>query len=70
MVKGALTLKKEAFQAWLACGTPETADRYQWTKRNMALAVVEAKSQAWEDSGEAMGKDFWLASKRFWQTNW
>ncbi len=30
--------------------------------------VVEAKTRAWEEFGEAMEKDYWLASKRFWQT--
>ncbi len=30
--------------------------------------VVEAKTRAWEEFGEAMEKDYRLASKRFWQT--
>ncbi len=30
--------------------------------------VVEAKTRTWEEFGEAMEKDYRLASKRFWQT--
>ncbi len=32
--------------------------------------VVEAKTRAWEEFGEAMEKDYRLASKRLWQTVW
>ncbi len=38
-VKDAIKLKKESYQAWLACGTPEVADGYRQAKR----LVVEAK---------------------------
>ena len=31
-----------------------------------AVAVVEAKSVAWEEFGEAVESDFQSASKRFW----
>ncbi|XP_076740219.1 uncharacterized protein LOC143418639 [Maylandia zebra] len=67
-VKGATRLKKESYRAWLACGTPEAADRYRQAKRNAARAVAEAKTRVWEELGEAMEKDFRATSKRFWQT--
>nr|XP_054600883.1 uncharacterized protein LOC129164488 [Nothobranchius furzeri] len=67
-VRGAVRLKKEASRAWLVCGSPEAAD---WiAKRGAAVAVAKAKSQAWEEFGEAMEKDYRLAPKRFWQTVW
>ncbi|KAL3995758.1 serine/threonine kinase 4 [Sarotherodon galilaeus] len=66
-VKEATRLKKESDRAWLACGTPEAADRYRQAKRNAAWAVAEAKSRVWEEFGEAMEKDFRTPSKRFWQ---
>ncbi|KAG1932899.1 hypothetical protein F2P79_020886 [Pimephales promelas] len=44
------------------------ADRYRRAKRTAARVVVEAKTRAWEEFGEAMEKDYRLASKRFWQT--
>ncbi len=52
----------------MACGTPEAADGYRQAKRSAARVVVEAKTRAWEEFGEAMEKDYQLASKRFWQT--
>uniref|UniRef100_A0A3B3BLN8 Reverse transcriptase domain-containing protein n=2 Tax=Oryzias melastigma TaxID=30732 RepID=A0A3B3BLN8_ORYME len=67
-VRDAVKLKKESYQAWLACGTPEAADRYRQFKRAAARAVLEAKTRSWEEFGEAMEKDYRLASKRFWQT--
>ena len=30
--------------------------------------VAEAKTRVWEEFGEAMEKDYRLASKKFWQT--
>ena len=63
-------LKKESYQAWLACGIPEAADGYWQAKRAAARVVVEAKTRVWEEFGEAMEKDYRLASKRFWQTVW
>ncbi|KAL3999284.1 ornithine decarboxylase [Sarotherodon galilaeus] len=57
-VRGATKLKKESYRAWLACGTPEAADRYRQAKRNAARAVAEAKTRVWEEFGEAMEKDF------------
>uniref|UniRef100_A0A8C6PJP1 Endonuclease/exonuclease/phosphatase domain-containing protein n=1 Tax=Nothobranchius furzeri TaxID=105023 RepID=A0A8C6PJP1_NOTFU len=67
-VRGAVRLKKEAYRAWLVCGSPEAADRYR--KRGAAVAVAEAKSRAWEKFGEAMEKHYRSAPKRFWQTIW
>ena len=29
---------------------------------------MEAKTQAWEEFFKGMEKDFWLASRMFWQT--
>uniref|UniRef100_A0A3P8SLN3 Reverse transcriptase domain-containing protein n=1 Tax=Amphiprion percula TaxID=161767 RepID=A0A3P8SLN3_AMPPE len=65
-VRDAVKLKKESYRAFLACGTPEAADRYWLAKR--AAAVAEAKTRVWEEFGEAMENDFRTASKRFWST--
>lgn len=43
-MKETIRLKKEVFQAWLALGSPETADRYQEARRAAALAVAKAKT--------------------------
>ncbi|KAL3987397.1 N-acetylgalactosamine 4-sulfate 6-O-sulfotransferase [Sarotherodon galilaeus] len=67
-VRGATKLKKESYRAWLACRTPEAADRYRQAKRNVARAVPEAKTRVWEEFREAMEKGFRTASKIFWQT--
>jgi len=64
-VKEAVKLKKEAFRAWLAQGSPETADGYREARRVAASAVAEAKTRMWEEFGEAMEKDFQLASRKF-----
>ncbi len=69
-VRDAVKLKKESYQAWLACGTPEAADGYRQAKWTVAWVVVEARNRAWEEFGEAMEKDYRLASKRFWKTIW
>uniref|UniRef100_A0A8C6MDN2 Endonuclease/exonuclease/phosphatase domain-containing protein n=1 Tax=Nothobranchius furzeri TaxID=105023 RepID=A0A8C6MDN2_NOTFU len=66
-VWGAIRLKKEAYRAWLVCGSPEAAGGYWIAKLGAAVAVAEAKSQACE-FGEAMEKDYRSAPKRFWQT--
>ncbi len=47
-VRDAVTLKKESYRAFLACGTLEEADRYQQAKRSAAAAVAEAKTRTWE----------------------
>ena len=67
-VREAVKLKKEAFRAWLAQGSPEAADRYRQARRAAAAAVADAKTRTWEEFGEAMEKDFRLASRKFWQT--
>jgi len=50
-------MKKEAFRAWLARGSPEAA-----------AVVTEAKTLAWGQFGETMEEDLRSASRRFWQT--
>ncbi|TWW68222.1 hypothetical protein D4764_19G0000200 [Takifugu flavidus] len=67
-VRDAVKLKKESYRALLACGTPEAADGYRHAKRSAATAVAEAKTRVWEEFGEAMENNFWMASKRFWTT--
>ncbi|KAK3548817.1 hypothetical protein QTP70_020700, partial [Hemibagrus guttatus] len=49
-------------------GTPEAADAYQQAKRTVAWVVSEAKTRVWEEFCEAMEKDYWTASRKFWQT--
>ncbi|KAK3547532.1 hypothetical protein QTP86_021516, partial [Hemibagrus guttatus] len=61
-------LKKESYRAWLARGTPEAAEAYRQAKRTTAVVVSEAKTRVWEEFGEAMEKDYWMASGKFWQT--
>ncbi|XP_072564341.1 uncharacterized protein [Paramormyrops kingsleyae] len=70
VVRDAVKLKKESYRAFLACGTPEAADRYRQVKRDAASAVAEAKTRVWEEFGEAMENDFRMASRRFWSTIW
>ncbi|KAK3529892.1 hypothetical protein QTP86_007210 [Hemibagrus guttatus] len=67
-VRDAVKLKKESYQAWLAWGTPEAAEAYRQAKRTTAVVVSEAKTQVWEEFGEAMEKDYRTASGKFWQT--
>ncbi|KAK3561045.1 hypothetical protein QTP86_026393, partial [Hemibagrus guttatus] len=67
-VRDAVKLKKESYQAWLARGTPEAAEAYRQAKRTTAVVVSEAKTRVWEEFGEAMEKDYWTASGKFWQT--
>ena len=69
-MKEAVRLKKEAFRAWLAQGSPETAGGYREARRTAASVVGKAKTRVWEEFGEAMEKDFRLASRKFWQTVW
>ncbi|KAK3518499.1 hypothetical protein QTP70_001476 [Hemibagrus guttatus] len=61
-------LKKESYRAWLARGTLEAAEAYRQAKRTTAVVVSEAKTQVWEEFGEAMEKDYRTASGKFWQT--
>lgn len=51
-----------------ARGTHESAGKYWQAKHAAAQVVTEAKTQAWEDFGEAMEEDYRLAAKKFWQT--
>ncbi|KAK3568526.1 hypothetical protein QTP86_008620 [Hemibagrus guttatus] len=67
-VRDAIKLKKESYRAWLARGTPEAAEAYRQAKRTTAVVVSEAKTRVWEEFGEAMEKDYWTASGKFWQT--
>ncbi|KAK3551641.1 hypothetical protein QTP70_020851 [Hemibagrus guttatus] len=67
-VRDAIKLKKESYRAWLARGTPEAAEAYRQAKRTTAVVVSEAKTRVWEELGEAMEKDYWMASGKFWQT--
>ncbi|KAK7925336.1 hypothetical protein WMY93_007646 [Mugilogobius chulae] len=67
-VRDAVRLKKECYQALLACSTPDTVERYRQAKRTAACAVAEAKTRSWEEFGEAMEEDHRSASKKFWQT--
>ncbi|KAM8748485.1 uncharacterized protein AB9X84_013627 [Acanthopagrus schlegelii] len=67
-VRDAVKLKKESYRAWLTRGTLEAADGYRQAKRAAARAVAEAKTRVWEKFREAMEEDFWLASRKFWQT--
>ncbi|KAK7929823.1 hypothetical protein WMY93_006218 [Mugilogobius chulae] len=56
-VRDAVRLKKECYQALLACSTPDTVERYRQAKRTAACAVAEAKTRSWEEFGEAMEED-------------
>ncbi|KAK3535605.1 hypothetical protein QTP70_017246, partial [Hemibagrus guttatus] len=67
-VRDAVKLKKESYRAWLARGTPEAAEAYRQAKRTTVVVVSEAKTRVWEEFCEAMEKDYWTASGKFWQT--
>ncbi|KAK3547070.1 hypothetical protein QTP86_009563 [Hemibagrus guttatus] len=67
-VRDAVKLKKESYRVWLAQGTPEAAEAYRQAKRTTAVVVSEAKTRVWEAFGEAMEKDYRMASGKFWQT--
>ncbi|KAK3521491.1 hypothetical protein QTP70_007429 [Hemibagrus guttatus] len=67
-VRDIVKLKKESYRAWLARGTTEAAEAYWQAKRTTAVVVSEAKTRVWEEFGEAMEKDYWTASGKFWQT--
>ncbi|KAK3548730.1 hypothetical protein QTP70_018466 [Hemibagrus guttatus] len=49
-------------------GTLEAAEAYRQAKRTAARVVSEAKTRVWEEFGEAMEKDYRMASGKFWQT--
>ncbi|KAK3546985.1 hypothetical protein QTP86_007435 [Hemibagrus guttatus] len=67
-VRDAVKLKKESYRAWLARGTLEAAEAYRQAKRTAAGVVLEAKTRVWEEFGEAMEKDYRMASGKFWLT--
>ncbi|KAK3545682.1 hypothetical protein QTP70_010761 [Hemibagrus guttatus] len=67
-VRDAVKLKKESYRAWLARGTPEAAEAYRQAHRTTAVVVSGAKTRVWEEFGEAMEKDYRMASGKFWQT--
>ncbi|KAK3514795.1 hypothetical protein QTP70_032195, partial [Hemibagrus guttatus] len=67
-VRDAIKLKKESYGAWLARETPEAAEAYWQAKQIAAQVVSETKTRVWEEFGEAMEKDYWTASGKFWQT--
>ncbi len=70
-VRDAVKLKKESYQAWLACGTPEAADGSGQAKRTAAQVIVEAKKFGpGRSSVRPWRRTYRLASKRFWQTVW
>ena len=62
------TINQESIWAFLACGTPETAEGYRQAKQCMAVVIVEAKTRSWEEFSEAIDNDFRVALKRFWTT--
>ncbi|KAI3364814.1 hypothetical protein L3Q82_000924 [Scortum barcoo] len=57
-VRDAVRLKKESYRTMLACGTPDTVDRYRQAKQATARTVLEAKTRVWEEFGEAMEEDY------------
>ncbi|KAI3374576.1 hypothetical protein L3Q82_021156 [Scortum barcoo] len=57
-VRDAVRLKKESYRTMLACGTPDAVDRYRQAKQATARTVLEAKTQVWEEFGEAMEEDY------------
>ncbi|KAI3368060.1 hypothetical protein L3Q82_026882, partial [Scortum barcoo] len=48
-VRDAVRLKKESYQAMLACGTPDAVDGYRQAKQAAARTVLEAKTRVWEE---------------------
>ena len=69
-MREAVKLREESYQAVLACGIPEAADRYRQAKWCVAVVVAEAKTRAWEEVSEAMENVFWKASKSLRTTIW
>ena len=66
MVRKTAKLKKKAFWAWLAQGSPEAADRLQ-EARGTADLVVKAKTMGWEKLGGLWRRVIRLTSRKFWQ---
>ncbi|KAI3356425.1 hypothetical protein L3Q82_017644 [Scortum barcoo] len=48
-VRDAVRLKKESYQAMLACGTPDAVDGYRQAKQAAARTVLEAKTRVWRE---------------------
>ncbi|KAI3354197.1 hypothetical protein L3Q82_018735 [Scortum barcoo] len=68
-VRDAVKAEKESCQAMLACGTPDTVDRYRQAKQAAEPGRGPGgKNSGLEEFGEAMEEDYRSASKRFWQT--
>ncbi|KAI3369409.1 hypothetical protein L3Q82_007633 [Scortum barcoo] len=67
-VRDAVKMKKESYRAMLASGTPDAVDGYRQAKQATARAVLEAKTQVWEEFSETMEEDYWSTLKKFWQT--
>ncbi|KAK3529727.1 hypothetical protein QTP86_000816 [Hemibagrus guttatus] len=51
-------------------GELEAAEAYRQAKQAAAQVVSEAKTLVWEEFGEAMEKDYRMASGKFWLTVW
>ncbi|KAK3538287.1 hypothetical protein QTP70_034769 [Hemibagrus guttatus] len=49
-------------------GAELSTDHHLVAKRTAAQVVSEAKTRIWEEFSEAMEKDYWMASGKFWQT--
>lgn len=64
----ATKLTKKAIRTWTSPRTPEAAERYRVGRRTVALVAADATAWACEKFRKAMETDFWLVSRRFWQT--
>ena len=70
-MKEAVKGKKEAFWSSWSWGRLK-----QWTGTGRPIGLQlrpsrgKKKKWLWEELREAMEKDFWLASRKFWQTIW
>nr|XP_023696135.1 uncharacterized protein LOC111858518 [Paramormyrops kingsleyae] len=62
---GDIEFKWSMFRAYIVVvadwSSGQAADSYRQAKWNAALAVAEAKTWAWEEFGEAIENDFWMA---------
>lgn len=67
MVRETAKLKKKAFWAWLAQGSPEAADRFQEARGTADLVVTKAKTRGWEKLGRLRRRVIRLTSRKFWQ---
>ncbi|KAK3572591.1 hypothetical protein QTP86_000401 [Hemibagrus guttatus] len=53
---------------WWTLEVREAAEAYRQAKQAAVRVVSEVKTLVWEEFGEAMEKDCWMASGKFWQT--